>query len=1108
MTKHRWLFAILIAVAALPAALFAQEPAVITGRVTNASGGPEAAVSVRIEALNVGTATGADGAYRLVIPSSRVRAGMQARLTAARVGLAAQSRTVTLTPGASLTQNFQLAADALLLEGLVATGQGTQTTREKLTTAVTTVQAQEVVRAREPNVVSALAGKAPGVQVTSTSGDPGAGAYIQIRGAASVVGGTQPLFVVDGTPIDNSTNLIEDQPTAGGTGGGTTGTVVPNGAMALNPADIERVEILKGAAATAIYGARGANGVVLITTKSGKAGTTRATYGFSFGRDEVNRTVPLQQKYGQGSGGAFVGTSNLTWGPLLPATAQVYDHSGEVYQNANRFENNLTLSGGTDRTTYYLSLGRLDQDGVIVGPQQFERTNVRLKATHFFTDQIQVGGNIAYTQQSGGFIQTGSNTSGIQLGALRTPPDFNNKPYIDPATGLQRSYRCNEVVKVCPAGGTFTNVSSSRGYDNPFWVANELTNDLNMGRAFGNVSVDYTPTSWLRVSYLLGADYTSDERLALFPKSSSQTPAGSIIRANFVTDIIDSNLTATISGSLRDNLVGSLTVGQNLNQETFRQNQINGQTLINTTEETDFAVTNVGDEYKYRTRTDGYFATGEVTLADQLTLTGTGRLDGSSTFGGDGKRFFYPGVGASWVFSKLPFFDNVSFLDLGKVRGSYGVSGRQPPVYSNVSAFTTAYFGDTYLNNGLYSIYNGQEGVRSQLRLGNANIEPERKEEFEVGMDLAFLDQRVALGVTYYDRNTKDAILDVTLPPSTGYTSQYANVANFTNNGWEATLSVTPVRTAALNWTLDAQYSRNRSCVKDLFGAESVFLNGYTGNTVSLVGPGVDGKSCHAFGVFYAGDWVRFGRGSQVQKLVQNASGDYIGKTDASGNPEMVDIDQVYGGTAGQIYVGEDGLPQFDAQSRVVGDPNPDWLGSLRSTFTLFNNLTISGLIDIKHGGDMWNGTKGAIYNFGTHKDTERFHGAGVTETYAQYLSEMGMPGSVAGPGVNQKATFDQAWFTGIGGGFVGPASQFVEDAGFVKLRDISVSYTFNQPVLRRLGFSALDLTVSGRNLKTWTDYTGIDPESNNTGQSTGRGIDYFNNPQTRSWIISVNLSR
>jgi hypothetical protein len=252
------------------------------------------------------------------------------------------------------------------------------------------------------------------------------------------------------------------------------------------------------------------------------------------------------------------------------------------------------------------------------------------------------------------------------------------------------------------------------------------------------------------------------------------------------------------------------------------------------------------------------------------------------------------------------------------------------------------------------------------------------------------------------------------------------------------------------------------------------------------VGPEVTGH-CQPFGVFYGDDFVRFGRGSVVDE----------GGAD-------VDIDAKYGAATGTIYVAADGFPLLDPQSRVLGDPNPKWLGSLRSTFTLWNNLTVSGLLDIKHGGDIWNGTKGALSYFGTHESTAAYHGAGVVQTYGQFS---GQP--VAGPGAQTSTKFDQTWFTSnIGSGFTGPSSQFIEDGGFVKLRDISVSYTLNRPFLKRFGFSSADLTVSGRNLKTWTNYTGIDPESNLTGQSTGRGLDYFNNPQTRTFAVTVNLSR
>lgn len=1093
MSRLRWLRAILVAAAFAPAPLLAQEPATVTGRVTNSSGGPENAVLVRIEALNVGTTTAADGSYRLVVPASRIRAGQQVTITASRVGLAPSSRQITLSPGAQVQQSFQLGSDVLRLSEIVATGQGTATTRARATATVNTVSAQSIQESRESNVVAALAGKAPNVLVTSSAGDPGAGAYIQIRGAASVFGGTQPLFVVDGTPIDNRSTRTEDFVENDPSTGGTTGTVITNRAADINPNDIADIQILKGGAATALYGSRGANGVVLITTRSGRAGQTRVAFNGSYANDEVTRLVPLQTQYGLGlntcptnpaqpcSETAGAATGVRSWGTVLPAGTPVYDHAGEVYKTGNHWETNLTLSGGGDRTTYYMSLGRLSQNGVIVGPQAYDRTTLRLKGTHQFADNLTVGGNVAYTNGQGDFVQQGSNISGIQLGALRTPPTYNNLPYLDPVTGFHRSYRCDS--QACTGS-----LENNRGFDNPFWVAYEMPNSSNVNRTFGNVNLDYAPMSWLRLSYILGSDFSSDDRRSLFPKSSSDTPEGKVIRANLRSFQIESRFLTTLSHNFGDRAVGSLSLGQNLNHSEFNRYQTNAFNLIYGVDQLDFAVTKVPDEYKEVVRTDGYFANGELTLFDALTLNGNLLYEGGSNFGRSQQRFWYPGAGVSWQVSKLPAFDALSWMDVFKVRANIGVSGRQPPAYVDRNTFNqSTLFDDWVANAGWTTIYQGKDGVITFPTLGNPDIKPERKTEWEAGFDLGVLGGRASLGFTYYNRITRDMILDVNLPPSSGFTDQFQNAGRVDNHGIELSLDLNPIQRDAFSWSINTQYSRNRSCVKELAGAEHVDLNGFTGSLVSLVAPGIDGVACHPFGAFYGGDFRRFGRG----------------EFDDDGD----DIDATYGGTPGAVYLDATGFPQLSDQYHVVGDPNPDWMGSIRNTFTVFGNLRISGLLDISQGGQIWNGTKGALTSYGTHASTLAWHGEGIQTAFGQgFLDQF----SYDGPGLGKTVRIDRRWGqAGIGNGFNGPFVQFLEDASFVKLRDVSLSYTLDQPwVKRRFGLSSMNFTVSGRNLKTWTDYTGIDPESNLTGQSVGRGLDYFNNPQTRSWVISVNLNR
>jgi TonB-linked SusC/RagA family outer membrane protein len=1055
----------------LPQAGRAQEAMKVTGRVTDPAGNPLRAANVYLKGSEIVALTNDQGRYELNIPASRLRG--EITIVASEIGYATVE--VAVTPGATtMTQDFTLAIEPLRLSEIVATGQGTQTTRARLASAVSTVRADEIEKSQEPNIVQALAGKAPGVQVTSSGGDPGAGSYIRIRGAASITGGTQPLFVVDGTPVSNESYSTDPQ-ALGTADPNVSGTVISNRAADLNPEDIDHIEILKGAAATAIYGSRAANGVVLITTKSGRPGATRATLSSSYASDDVTRTVPLQTRYGQGSGGTFSAGNRFSWGPLLSAGTPVYDHATEMYQTGNHWDENLTMSGGSERTTYYLSVGRLAQQGVIEGPQAYNRTAVRLKGSHFLFDDLQITGNFAYSNSDGTFIQQGSNISGIQLGALRTPPDFNNQPYIDPATGIQRTYR----------DPTPASLTSGHGYDNPFWVAFKEPSTSKVGRTFGNISVAYTPFQWFKLSYVLGNDYASDDRLALFPKGSDAYINGALARNTIIENILDSNLTATATGQLSDKVIGSLTLGQNLNQRNLRRNGVNGTTVINNTDESNFAVTNTGSEFKSRVRTDGYFATGELTLSDQLTLDATGRFDGSSTFGAGAKRrFFYPGLGLAWSFSRLPGLRNLSALSFGKLRTSWGISGLQPPVFSNVSSFNTGSFLDGWVTNGLYSLYNGNEGVFSEPTLGNNSIKPERTREWEAGADLAFFDQRLGLSFTYYNKKTTDAILQVPVPASTGYLFEFENAAEWKGHGLEAQVDVQAIRTPDLAWNISGQWSMQRSCVTNIAGADHLFLNGFEDPSVALVAPDANG-ACQPFGVLFGSDFIRYGRGSVDQN------------TGAA-------IDGSAAAPAGTIYVGADGYPQLDPQSRVLGDPNPRWIGSIRNTFTLFGKLTVSGLIDVVHGQSMWNGTEGALAYFGTPASTAPYHGAGVTETYAKFSGQ-----AVAGPGADKQVPFDEAWFTSnIGSGFTGPASQFVQDAGFAKLRDISVSYTLAAPVIRRLGFNSIDVTVAGRNLQTWTNYVGIDPESNLTGQSIGRGLDYFNNPQTRSFVFTLNLNR
>lgn len=1063
-----------------PAALRAQDAASITGRVTADAGDPLVGVAVFVEGLTVGGTSDEQGAYTFTVPGGMVR-GQNVTVTARRIGYSAQSATVVLNPGV-ITQNFVLRLNPLRLGEVVVVGAGTQTTVEKLGNVRSQVDSAAIQRSNEMNVVNALAGKAPNVEVISQSGEPGASSYIRIRGGRSFNNSGQPLIVVDGQPIDNSTNSTTSP---------VRSTVSANRASDINPADIENVEILKGAAAAAIYGARAGQGVILITTKSGRAGPTRYSLRTSISLDEVNTDYPLQTSFGHGSFGSPAVCSGLGCGPLtansfgprLAPGTPTFNHFKELYRTGKTVDNILSLSGGNERTLFYMSGERLDQTGIIVGPNSWhDRTSVRLKASHRLTDLLSIGGNVAYVDSRGSFIQKGSNVSGLMLGALRTPPDFDNRQYLDPEFGLHRSY-----IYPRPTGTSHT---VSRIFDNPFFVVNEFESTANVGRTFGNISADYSPLDWLTARYTLGADYYGDERLEGLPLTSSFSGgAGQVNRANFTNLVVDHNLIATATRTLSQNLGGSLTLGQNLSSNRHRRFFATGTGLIASRP---FQLDNVisgnivTDEFESLVHTQSYFAQLTADLWNELFLTAAVRNDGFSSFGKSRQRHWFPKASLAWNFTGRISFND--FISAGKLRLAYGEAGQEPPVYATLSGFTSDPFIDGWVSSGLSPSQARQRGLATSSLMPQPNLGPERSREYEAGFDVGILRDYADLSFTWYDSRSTDVILFLPVSPAgTGYTLQANNAATLSNKGIEATLNLRPITTRTFSWDLGFNYGRNRNRVLDIAGAEFIDVQGGAGTFTGIVGTAFRGSPLP---VMRGQDFARCGRGVITF--------------------DFLDVDAGCGNApAGALYIGADGFPVEDPTNRVVADPNPDWTGSVRSGLTFRRNLQISALVDFKQGGEIWNGTKGALYAFGVHKDTE-LRDADVVFGQTYMPACTGCSGAVAGPGAGQTVTIGESWYQGLGSGF-GPISrQFVEDGSYVKLREISLSYTLSNPaVFRGLALSSVDLRIAGRNLKTWTDYSGIDPETNLGGaEVANRGIDYFNNPQTRSVVFSIGLNR
>jgi TonB-linked SusC/RagA family outer membrane protein len=1025
--KHKLWSALMLICLALNT--WAQESIQVKGLVTDEDGKPLAAANVSINELGIGSATDVNGLYSFIVPAAKIREA-SVTLRVSYMGYRSQEVQISLE-GREITRNFELEVDVLRMNEIVVTGFGPGIEKEKLGVTIAKVSGSDIVGSDEGNVVSAMHGKIANVEVTASSGEPGASSYIRIRGANSITGGTQPLFVVDGSPISNDQYFSDNTL-------GHDGVSEMNRASDINPEDIQSIEILKGPAASAIYGSRAANGVVLVTTKKGRPGRVRLSYKMSYSWDQVNKTAPLQTRWGQGVDGEYIEEMPWSFGPKLGPEIPVYDHENEMFETGHVFENNLAVTGGNERTAYYLSIGSYNQDGFIIGNSDYKKYSFRLNASQVITEILKVSGNFNYSNVASDRIQKGSNVSGLLIGAWRTPPDFDNRQYLS-SEGYHRSYRLPNP----------TTEEGSRGYNNPFFVVNRDLNTSLVNRAFGNIQIDFDPLRWIHLNYTLGQDFSNDERRTVFPKGDSSYPDGRIAREMFNYSETDGHFTAEATrlfdpADLRVNLL----LGHQWNQRLFAQFSVFGEGIgASGYDQLDNVNTSLPDEYQYRVRDESFFGVMSVDLFKQLYLSGSLRNDGSSTFGRSKKRHWYPKASIAWDFTSFkPVKPLKNVLSFGKLRAAYGEAGQQPDEYLWKTAYSTYIYSESYIqpNGGITPFAWGFPGFHSNWIKGNEDIRPQRTKEIETGIDLAFLDNRLGFGVTYYDSRTEDVIYNFPVAPSTGY---------------------------------------NKNRVERLDGAEYIFLQGFETSCYAQEG--------YAMSVFRGTDFVRFGRDLVV--------------TDAEGN--RVNIDETYTGwKEGDLYIAEDGFPIEEPEDRVIGDPNPDWTAGIRNTLTLFDKLTISTLFDFKIGGDVYNGTRGALRYFGTHEETdiEEADLEGVVRRGKKHTFEG------VGPGAGTQVFLDQDtwWAFGIGNSFGGPDEQFVEDGSYIKLREVAVSYKLKHPKLTYYtGLSDIDIRLSGRNLFTWTNYSGIDPETNISLNENWRGIDYFNHPQTRSFILTLRFN-
>jgi TonB-linked SusC/RagA family outer membrane protein len=1089
---------------------------VVTGRVTSAEDGSTLpGVNVVVKGTTNGAVTDADGKYSLSVPASG------GSLVFSFIGL----KTAEVAIGDRSIVDTQLALDVTQLNEIVVTALGEKVDADKFASSVSQVKGGNIARSGETGVLQGLSGKTAGVLITRSGGDPGAGAYIQIRGQNTINGNAQPLFIVDGVPVSNSNE--GSTPTGGPLAGAGNAIVMQSRINDINPEDIASMEVLKGASAAALWGTRAANGVIIITTKKGSdsKGKVNISFKSTLSFDEVNKMHDLQTTYGGGNNGKYIQGNRETWGDkisdrtggadafitapgqvfnadgddlyngfvtfpdgtkryaIAPGTGptnfsgtgaaahggknsrDVYDHRYDAFQTGHFSDNNVTISGGNQRTTFLVSYSNLNQQGIIKSFSDYKRNSARVNVSSQFTDWFKASATAAYVNTFSTRVQGGDNLDGLLLGGLRSSPDFDNAQYVGDYTTTSGAILPSRHVSFRNPLGKNDNPR----YSNPLWNINNNKNTTDVDRFIGNLELSIDPTSWLKITGRAGLDNFTDKNKETFPLYSASFKTG-LHQVNVTTESqFNTDLFARASKQLNDNFSGTLLLGVNYNdrKRETTHTQVTAFVAPNAPDNLNNGLNANLSAYSFNThiRTFAYYASADLQAYNMLFLTLTGRSESASTFA---NNFFFPSAALAWQFTKLDGLRDKSLLSFGKLRVTWGQVGIQPQPYLGITTFPTTVYTDGYAEPIAASsaIYGG--GYTQSFIKGNPNLKPETKTETEIGADLRFFNDRLSFSATAYQNRTTDVILTLNLSDPIGYSNENRNAAILENKGLEFELGYDVLKKADFSWSIGGNFSLNRNKVISLSGsaAQTVPGNGTYGNQSLIEG--------QPFGVFYATDFLK---------------------------------DE----TTGKYKLDANGFPQDGIQNEVMGNPNPMWRGGLSSTFN-FKGVSLYFLFDKVYGNDYWNGTRGALYTFGTHADngiTSVAPASGL-KTYDGKTISGGAEfrGQIQDFGAGPVA-LTQAWYKGPGTSFnQSSAKQFVEDGGSTRLREVTLSYS-----LRSAGFkkatrlASIDFSLTGRNIMLWTNYRGVDPETNISGASLARGSDWFTNPSTKSWLFSIKIT-
>lgn len=974
---------------------FAQERRV-TGRVTDAGNGEALpGATVLVKGTTRGTQTDAQGNYSLMVPAE------DNTLVFSFLGTTTQEINV----GNRTQINVGLSNDARSLNEVVVVGYGTQQARD-VKGSISTIKAADLNNVPVQSFEQALVGRAPGVQITQSSGKLGAGVQIRVRGAASISAGNDPLYVIDGIPITSQD-------------AGTTTTEPYSPLADIDPNDIESIDILKDASASAIYGSRASNGVVLITTKRGRAGRTNVNVGYFTGisnptklRQFLNRDQYIELFSEAATNVGLVPADEFDGAGIDINSTADERWSEQAFRQGSINQLNFNLSGGNEKTRFYLSGSTNKQIGMIKA-NDFGRNNIRLNLDHTVNDRLSFGANFSIARTLNNKTPDDNAFSNpVQLNAL--PP---LQPAFDPATGElnRRTLYYNALIEVTDA---FNRATSYRSFGNLNGTI-KLIKGLNFRTEFGydllNLQEEIYRTRRTEDGSPTGYGYQNQLRNLNWTTNNVFNYAN-----NFGEHAIDALAGVTYQ---ENNIQSVNTEGRGFPNDQFTKLASAARITDGNSNETGYSILSYIARVNYRFR-------------DRYLLGVSGRVDGSSRFGAENRYGIFPSVSAGWIINEEDFLRSNNTISLLKLRVSYGLTGN-----SEI---------DNFASRGLYSavFYADQAGIRP-TQLANPNLGWETSAQFDVGLEFGFLRNRINGQIDFYNKDTRDLLLNRPVPGISGFTSIAQNVGSLRNRGVE--FSVTSQNTTrALRWSTNFNISVNRNRVTQLNGQP--------------IEPG-----------------SRFlGRVAVGEPL-----GYFYGKKFLGADPQTGDA----------IYEGADGKPTNDyaaAPNLKVGDPNPDFIAGLTNNFS-YKGFDLSFLFQGVFGNDLYN-----VAGFYQSVNADYFDNQTVDQ-----LNRWQQPGDVTM--IPQARLYE--------GNGAGVSSRWVQDGTFVRLKTAQLGYTIPTSLLRKVSMQSARVYVSGLNLLTFTKYTGYDPEVNTQYSSTTSqnanvtlGHDFYTPPQQRTITFGLNI--